>query len=176
MLNAGAGAAAPGRGVGRLESQLRREKELHGQCRQDLIRKSRLVKELRMRIPGQGLGAWLTGPQRPPELVFPQTTRSRVLREIKDDMSLRVRPRCIEVRRLKPQTTRRGQDSVRLLEIDSQTPPFLVPTKLLREGKLKLKKIETEGRPSRSGPASIRIHYELPRGKREELESLCRMF
>ena len=86
------------------------------------------------------------------------------------------RPRCIEVRRLKPQTTRRGQDSVRLLEIDSQTPPFLVPTKLLREGKLKLKKIETEGRPSRSGPASIRIHYELPRGKREELESLCRMF
>ena len=86
------------------------------------------------------------------------------------------RPRCIEVRRLKPQTTRRGQDSVRLLEIDSQTPPFLVPTKLLREGKLKLKKIETEGRPSRSGPAPIRIHYELPRGKREELESLCRMF
>ena len=49
------------------------------------------------------------------------------------------RPRCIEVRRLKPQTTRRGQDSVRLLEIDSQTPPF-VPTKLLREGKLKFKK------------------------------------
>ena len=44
-----------------------------------------------MRIPGQGLGAWLTGPQRPPELVFPQTTRSRVLREIKDDMSLRVK-------------------------------------------------------------------------------------
>ena len=86
------------------------------------------------------------------------------------------RPKYIEVRRLKPQTTRRGQDSVRLLEIDSQTPPFLVPTKLLREGKLKLKKIETEGRPSRSGPASIRIHYELPRGKREELESLCRMF
>ena len=91
LLNAGAGAAAPGGGVGRLESQLRREKELHGQCRQDLIRKSRLVKELRMRIPGQGLGAWLTGPQRPPELVFPQTTRSRVLREIKDDMSLRVK-------------------------------------------------------------------------------------
>ena len=70
LLNAGAGAAAPGGGVGRLESQLRREKELHGQCRQDLIRKSRLVKELRMRIPGQGLGAWLTGPQRPPELFF----------------------------------------------------------------------------------------------------------
>ena len=85
------------------------------------------------------------------------------------------RPRCIEVRRLKPQTTRRGQDSVRLLEIDSQTPPFLVPTKLLREGKLKLKKVETEGRPSRSGPAPIRIHYELPRDKRGDLEFLCRV-
>ena len=55
-------------------------------------------------------------------------------------------------------------------------PLLVVPTKLLREGKLKFKKVETEGRPSRSGPAPIRIHYKLPQDKREELESLCRMF
>ena len=55
-------------------------------------------------------------------------------------------------------------------------PLLVVPTKLLREGKLKLKEVESEGRPSRSGPAPIRIHYELePRDKREELESLCRI-
>ena len=55
----------------------------------------------------------------------------------------------IEVRRLKPQPTRRGKDSVHLLEIDSQTPPFLVPTKLLREGKPRLIEVESEGRGRR---------------------------
>ena len=55
----------------------------------------------------------------------------------------------IEVRRLKPQPTRRGKDSVHLLEIDSQTPLFLVPTKLLREGKPKLIEVESEGRGRR---------------------------
>ena len=62
------------------------------------------------------------------------------------------KPKCIEVKRMKPVTTRRGQDSVRLLEIDGRTGAFLVPTKLLRAGQLKLKRIETEGR----APALLR--------------------
>ena len=85
------------------------------------------------------------------------------------------RPNCIEVKRLKPVTTRRGQDSVRLLEVDNKTPAFLVPTKLLRAGKLKLKKIETQGRASRSGPAAVRVQFELTREQRTELELQCRV-
>ena len=86
------------------------------------------------------------------------------------------RPNCIEVKRLKPVTTRRGQDSVRLLEVDNKTPAFLVPTKLLRAGKLKLKKIETQGRASRSGPAAVRVQFELTREQRTELELQCRVY
>lgn len=86
------------------------------------------------------------------------------------------RPNCIEVKRLKPVTTRRGQDSVRLLEIDDKTPAFLVPTKLLRAGKLKLKKIETQGRASRSGAARVRVQFELTREQRTELELKCRVY
>ena len=74
----------------RLQSEARRQQKLHEQCREELKRKDQLIKELRRRIPGQGLGVWLTGPVRPPQLVFPQTTRSRILREIKDSMTLRV--------------------------------------------------------------------------------------
>jgi hypothetical protein len=55
-----------------------------------LNRKNRLIKELRLRIPGQGLGAWLNAPPKQQQLVFPQTTRSRILRETKESMSLRV--------------------------------------------------------------------------------------
>ena len=84
------------------------------------------------------------------------------------------KPKCIEVKRMKPVTTRRGQDSVRLLEIDGRTGAFLVPTKLLRAGKLKLKRIETEGRASRSGPAAARVQFELTREQRTELELKCR--
>ena len=77
------------------------------------------------------------------------------------------RPTCIQVKRLKPVTTRRGQDSVRLLEVDEKTPPFLAPSKLLRAGKLKLKKTEIASRPSRSRMSpSSRVQYELTKEQR----------
>ena len=85
------------------------------------------------------------------------------------------RPTCIQVKRLKPVTTRRGQDSVRLLEVDEKTPPFLAPSKLLRAGKLKLKKTEIASRPSRSRMSpSSRVQYELTKEQRTELELKCR--
>ena len=80
----------------------------------------------------------------------------------------------INTKRMTPGTTRRGQDSVRLLEIDGRTGAFLVPTKLLRAGKLKLKRIETDGRASRAGPAAARVQFELTREQRTELELKCR--
>ena len=85
------------------------------------------------------------------------------------------RPKCIQVKRLKPVTTRRGQDSARLLEVDENTPPFLVPSKLLRAGKLKLNRIEIASRQSRSGmsPPS-RVQHELTKEQRAELELKCR--
>ena len=76
--------------IQQLESEARRQQKLHEQCHLDLNRKNRLIKELRLRIPGQGLGAWLNAPPKQQQLVFPQTTRSRILRETKESMSLRV--------------------------------------------------------------------------------------
>ena len=86
-------------------------------------------------------------------------------------------PKCVEVERLKPVTTLRGESSVRLLEVDKGVKPFLVPTHLLRQGKLnsKLKQVATSGRATRRNKnADLKKSFELTRDFRLELELKCR--
>jgi len=44
----------------------------------------------------------------------------------------------VMVRRLRPATMGRGKDSTRLFEVDTTLPPFLIPTHLIRVGKIQL--------------------------------------
>ena len=158
--------------IQQLEPEARRQQKLHEQCHLDLNRKNRLIKELE--TESDETVHWIVEAMKdssssPPAVAPPNYKPPKLGSDIAFDYGRAAssnRPKCIQVKRLKPVTTRRGQDSARLLEVDENTPPFLVPSKLLRAGKLKLNRIEIASRQSRSGmsPPS-RVQYELTKEK-----------
>ena len=65
--------------VRELQSTVQKQKRLLDKDAAELKKQTRLIKELRLRLPGQGLGHWIRGPLQPPTLDFPQRPRSRML-------------------------------------------------------------------------------------------------
>ena len=84
---------------------------------------------------------------------------------------------AIEVLRLRPATTTRGELSTNIFELDESTDPFLVPCHLLRVGKLQLQIASSApGRALRSGRGLPITRFELSRADKTRVYELCRIF
>ena len=84
---------------------------------------------------------------------------------------------AIEVLRLRPATTTRGEISTNLFELDESTGPFLVPCHLLRVGKLELQISHSAPiRALRSGRGTPITRFELSRADKTKVYELCRIF
>ena len=84
---------------------------------------------------------------------------------------------AIEVLRLRPATTTRGEISTNLFELDESTGPFLVPCHLLRVGKLELQISHYAPiRALRSGRGTPITRFELSRADKTKVYELCRIF
>ena len=88
--------------------------------------------------------------------------------------------------RFRPMVSRRGDSSVRQLEVDPSVQPFLVPCHLLRAGKLKLKVVSivllrTSARLAQASAGSgadgaQSVRYELSAADKAQVLGCCRVF
>jgi hypothetical protein len=83
---------------------------------------------------------------------------------------------ALEVQRLRPVKTARGESSTCLYEVDSITTPFLVPCHLLRIGELRLQRSEVPTRRTRSGGSGPTYQYKLEASAKATIYERCRIF
>ena len=125
--------------IQQLESEARRQQKLHEQCHLDLNRKNRLIKELE--TESDETAHWIVEAMKdssssPPAVAPPNYKPPKLGSDTAFDYGRAAgsnRPKYIQVKRLKPVTTRRGQGSVRLLEVDEKNAsiprPFEAPSR-----------------------------------------------
>ncbi len=86
--------------------------------------------------------------------------------------------KAIQARRFRPSTTARVECSTSLFELDETTASFLVPCRLIRVGKLAIKRIDAAAsRKLRGGRGALAApKYELSPSDKARVYELCRIF